>query len=236
MTAKSKYIQKSANPIRNFVHFIKRNLVLKLNDLGDSRLGIDAGGQVEINELDSRGPNAKYSNVYLGTPYTTMNIIFRILNIDHQKYDFVDFGSGKGRVICKAAEYPFKNIYGVELSQALHEISSANIAKTRARFSDRIITVNDDVIGFNLPSNPLVLFNFSSFNDVVLEKLIKKIDQDIKSNKRDTYFVYIRPKFEKLLLETSDFEVMPLSKFQKVLIRILSPWPIAIYKMRHNPA
>ena len=232
MIATSKYIQTSPNPIRNVFHFIKRTLVLKLNDIGDIRLDIDASGQVEKDELDSTGPNAKYSNVYLGTPHSTLDIIFHALKIDHEKFDFVDFGSGKGRVICRAAKHPFNKIYGVELSKSLHESACENISKSSADFADRIVTVNDDVISFKLPDNPLVLFNFSSFDENVLEALIKKINGDIKQNKRECYFVYIRPKFEKTLLENSNFEITQLPITVKILMRIFSPWQFAVYKMK----
>src|SRR2546430_8863932 len=39
---------------------------------------------------------------------------------------FIDFGSGKGRVLFVAAHYPFRKVIGVELSAKLNQIASSN--------------------------------------------------------------------------------------------------------------
>jgi len=43
------------------------------------------------------------------------------LSINHSEFTFIDFGSGKGRVLFLASEYPYKKIIGVELARMLHE-------------------------------------------------------------------------------------------------------------------
>jgi tRNA G46 methylase TrmB len=42
------------------------------------------------------------------------------LNISFEDFTFFDFGSGKGRALHLASEFPFKNIIGVEFSSKLH--------------------------------------------------------------------------------------------------------------------
>ena len=49
------------------------------------------------------------------------------LEIDFQDLTFIDVGSGKGRVLLMAAEYPFRRVLGVELLPALHRVAQANI-------------------------------------------------------------------------------------------------------------
>jgi hypothetical protein len=41
-------------------------------------------------------------------------------NINFNDYVFIDLGSGKGRTLLMAADYPFRRIVGVELLPALH--------------------------------------------------------------------------------------------------------------------
>ena len=48
------------------------------------------------------------------------------MNIEHDRFTFVDFGAGKGRVLMMACEYPFKQVIGVELSRKLHATASRN--------------------------------------------------------------------------------------------------------------
>src|SRR5438045_1688063 len=44
----------------------------------------------------------------------------------YSQYTFIDVGSGKGRVLFVAAEYPFRKVMGVEFSNALHDAGVAN--------------------------------------------------------------------------------------------------------------
>ena len=49
------------------------------------------------------------------------------LNINFQEFTFIDLGSGKGRVLLMAADYPFRRILGVELFPALHHVAQQNL-------------------------------------------------------------------------------------------------------------
>jgi hypothetical protein len=49
------------------------------------------------------------------------------VNIRYQDFTFIDLGSGKGRALLLASEFPFQEIIGVELGPELHEIAKKNI-------------------------------------------------------------------------------------------------------------
>ena len=49
------------------------------------------------------------------------------LKIDFQRFTFIDMGSGKGRVLLMAANYPFRRILGVELLPALDRVAQENL-------------------------------------------------------------------------------------------------------------
>ena len=49
------------------------------------------------------------------------------LGIVFQDLTFIDVGSGKGRVLLMAADYPFRRILGIELLADLHQVAQANI-------------------------------------------------------------------------------------------------------------
>ena len=51
-----------------------------------------------------------------------------ILPIDFREFTFVDLGSGKGRTLLMASEYPFRRIVGVEILPELHRAAEENIA------------------------------------------------------------------------------------------------------------
>ncbi|MGH7097851.1 MAG: hypothetical protein ACREE4_09370 [Stellaceae bacterium] len=60
---------------------------------------------------------------YEGTPYGTVNRILADLPADVSDYVFVDYGSGKGRVILMASRRRFREVIGVEFVEPLHIIA-----------------------------------------------------------------------------------------------------------------
>ena len=62
------------------------------------------------------------------------------LDVDHREFSFVDYGSGKGRVLMLAAAYPFRRILGVEFSESLDRVARDNIA-TLGADAGRVETV-----------------------------------------------------------------------------------------------
>ena len=51
------------------------------------------------------------------------------LPIDYRDFTFIDIGSGKGRTLLMASDYPFRRIIGVELLPELHRIAQENVRK-----------------------------------------------------------------------------------------------------------
>src|SRR5271166_837033 len=48
---------------------------------------------------------------------------------DFHDFVFIDLGSGKGRTLLMASDYPFRRIVGVELLPALHRAAQENLSK-----------------------------------------------------------------------------------------------------------
>jgi protein-L-isoaspartate O-methyltransferase len=71
--------------------------------------------------------------------------IMQTLNIGHEDYVLVDFGSGKGRIVMLASELPFGRIIGVELSAKLHEVAQENIALSFDRRARKATTSSSSV-------------------------------------------------------------------------------------------
>ena len=76
------------------------------------------------------------------------------LEIEFQDFTFIDVGSGKGRVLLMAADYPFRRILGIELLADLHRVAQANIQAYKAE-SQRCFDVESaaaDARGFAFPA------------------------------------------------------------------------------------
>src|SRR5208282_3142443 len=53
------------------------------------------------------------------------------LHSDFHDFVFLDLGSGKGRTLLMASDYPFRRIVGVELLPALHQAAQDNLRQYR---------------------------------------------------------------------------------------------------------
>jgi tRNA G46 methylase TrmB len=53
-------------------------------------------------------------------PNTARRVLRSLPLRDHSDYTFVDLGSGKGRMLLIASEFPFRRIVGVEMRRDLH--------------------------------------------------------------------------------------------------------------------
>ncbi|MFZ0635589.1 MAG: class I SAM-dependent methyltransferase, partial [Candidatus Acidiferrales bacterium] len=83
----------------------------------------DLGGWTYLSDLDIPSANWIYGRNYAGTEPERFAAVLASLPISFEEFEFVDFGSGKGRVLLMASEVPFKKIVGIEFSPELHAIA-----------------------------------------------------------------------------------------------------------------
>jgi len=74
----------------------------------------------------------------LNSPYQpTEPVLFEemlaSIKIDFRNFTFIDLGSGKGRVLLLASDYPFRQIVGVELLPALNRIAQENLRNEQSQ-------------------------------------------------------------------------------------------------------
>jgi cyclopropane fatty-acyl-phospholipid synthase-like methyltransferase len=114
---------------------------------------------------------------------------------DYSKYTFIDVGSGKGRVLFVAAEYPFRKVMGVEFSNALHDDAVANLKRykfPRRRCTD-IEPVHADAREFEFPNDNLVIYLFNPFGDEVMERMLENLERSLKRHPRHVIVVMLWP-------------------------------------------
>ena len=118
-----------------------------------------------------------------------------LAKVDLQDFTFIDLGSGKGRTLLMASDYPFHRIIGVELLPALHAIALENLAKYQGDeqkcFSLQSICA--DAVQFEFPLEPLVLFLFNPLPEAGLRQVLEKLEQSLKARPRAVYVVYHNP-------------------------------------------
>ena len=146
----------------------------------------------------------------LGQPYFAsepwlFKEIMAALPIDMGKFSFVDLGSGKGRALLMAANYPFQRIVGIEFMPELERIARSNIS----RYSDdgqkcwSIESVCMDALDFQFPAVPLVVYIFNPFTEATFIAVLKKLHASVERCPRPVFIAYRSPEFDHLLQQCS---------------------------------
>ncbi len=119
-------------------------------------------------------------------------------------FTFIDLGSGKGRTLLMASDYPFVRILGVELLPSLHQIAQENLRRYKSE-SQKCFTLESicaDATAFQLPADPLVIFLFNPFPESGMRQVIANLDQSLREHPRPVYVLYHNPLLEHTLGES----------------------------------
>jgi len=161
----------------------------------DWRHNVHTCGIVSLDQLTIKGDNARYGVRYEPSHPKFLIETLRTLAIQHGHYTFIDLGSGKGRVLLMASEFPFREVIGVEFAQELHEIACENIRRYRraSQKTRNVRSVHDDAILFEFPASPLVLFLANPFGPGVLVPVLRRLQDSLASHPRDAVILYETP-------------------------------------------
>lgn len=126
------------------------------------------------------------------------------LKIDFRDFTFIDLGSGKGRTLLMAADFPFRRILGVELLPALHEIALENIRryKSESQQCSAVESMCKDAREFLFPTEPIVLYLFNPLPEAGLRQVIQNLESSLRENPRPVYVLYHNPLLEHVLAES----------------------------------
>lgn len=127
----------------------------------------------------------------------------RSLAIDYSQFEFVDLGSGKGRTLLMASEYPFQRIVGVEAVPVLHRVAVENIRRYKS-LTQRCFDLESlcgDARDFQFPPWPLVVFLFNPLPEAGLRLVMANLRASLREHPRPLYAVYHNPLLEHVLAE-----------------------------------
>ncbi len=162
--------------------------------------------------VDTTGATISWRSRLLGlfhSPYqptepALFREMLRHLGIDFRQFVFIDIGSGKGRALLMAADFPFRRILGVELLPELHRIALENIRQyhSDARQCPVIESVCADARDFPLPAEPMVLYLFNPLPESGLHQFVTNFEQSLLENPRPVYVLYHNPLLEHVLAQS----------------------------------
>jgi SAM-dependent methyltransferase len=149
-----------------------------------------------------------FHSAYQPTEPALFREMMASLPIEFDQFTFVDLGSGKGRTLLMASEYPFRKIVGVELIAELHHAAEENIRDYRSptQRCAQIESVLADAREFELPAEPLVLYLFNPLPERALSEVLERLRKSLERAPRPVWVVYHNPLLENVLRATRFLE------------------------------
>jgi SAM-dependent methyltransferase len=123
------------------------------------------------------------------------------LGIDYSRFTFIDLGSGKGRTLLMASEYPFRRVAGVELLPELNRVAEENLRKFSSdrRQCKDVETICADARDYVFPAEPLVVYLFHPLPEAGLEQVAQNLASSLRESPRDVIVIYHNPLLEPVL-------------------------------------
>jgi hypothetical protein len=163
----------------------------------DRAYGTDTAGIREIGSLDIRSENSRAAVRYEPSSERSIRELIERAKaaLDLSDFAFVDFGSGKGRVLIVAGQYSFAEVIGVEFSSELNEIAAANISRLPREVAEisRIRLVCTDAAMFELPKSHLVCYFYNPFGEAVMAQVAARLAAHSNNLGYRVIVIYVDP-------------------------------------------
>jgi 16S rRNA G966 N2-methylase RsmD len=180
----------------------------------DREYGLDTQTPIPARHLELSAAGGKFAHDYEGASIPLIHKIARRLETetDLRRFTFIDLGSGKGRVLLIASQYPFKSVMGVEFSETLHKIAQANIEKfvNLGLAKTRPISVNMDAAAFHFsPLGDKIVFCNNPFTASLALKVLENLQLSLEQSRRDEgILVYLTPVSDEVSERLRTFKII----------------------------
>lgn len=193
---------------KNVVHYMSSKVTPRNGMEFDLEHGTDTSGIVELSDLAIDHPVWEYGVRYQPTPPSILKDALGSLMIDFTEFVFIDLGSGKGRTLLLASDYPFKKIIGVEISKELSETAARNISafKSDVQQCMDLESVCSNAAEYDLPEEKLVIYLYNPFAEKVMADVVKNIQTSMEASPREIFIVYYNPVDSHLLDKINGLE------------------------------
>ena len=190
-----------------------RIVELRLDRPFDRKYGTDTSGVIPLKALDIGSGNTEEGIWYEPMSAKVFRQIMGHLTVNFGAFEFIDFGSGKGRVLLLAAEHGFKKVIGVEFARELHRTATENAAihERQSGKPQNIETICMDATEFPIPEAPLVIFLYSPFKGKILERVLSNVTMSFAANPREIHLIFYGRNPESIeLLKATQFRCREL--------------------------
>lgn len=172
----------------------------------DRRHDTNTSGVVPLEKLSIDSLNAVYGVYYEPTSTRLFRFMMDKLSIDHGRCVFVDLGSGKGRTLLLASEFPFIEIVGVEFSKELSQIANQNIenAKNLRQRCHNVSALHMDAADYQFPLTDLLIYFYNPFGPEIMLRVLENLKVSLGRKPRNVVILYFNS-LSAMLFEQQEF-------------------------------
>jgi len=216
-----KYLKLLVRSIKNrgvleTLRLVPKNLayVLRLQYDGrfDRKFGTNTSETIGLTDLDIDSKNLQYGIWYEPTSARIFSHILAKLpstvGLSYEDYIYIDYGSGKGRTLLLASDFPFAEIIGFEFSRKLCSVAQNNIEiyRSKGQKCNKIRSECIDAEDFRLTRKYSVCFFYNPFAEPVLKKVLDNIKANINEMQGRIVVIYLNPIHENVFDECGLFD------------------------------
>ncbi|MEC8623788.1 MAG: class I SAM-dependent methyltransferase [Bdellovibrionota bacterium] len=167
-----------------------------LNLKYDYQFSLKTNSSVQLINMEVKSESIIHARHYQATHYRLFFKIMNQLNLPWNKFNFIDFGSGKGRCLLMASMLGFKKVIGIEFAKDLCETAEDNKLSLQKNFPhiplSPIEIINEDALNFFPKTKNNVFFFYNPFDGVILKEVLQNCSDYSPKGSRD-YYIYINP-------------------------------------------
>jgi len=184
--------------LRSIRSFLRTELRKYREAAFDRRYGTETHQRLDLKELPSltgKLPQALAEWSYEAVDGPRFRKLLSKVPASPERLNFIDVGSGKGRAVMLAAQYPFRRVIGVEFAAELYELARKNAAIFATQVSPLapMEFVLADFLGYTPPAHDAIFFLKNPFPHHVARHVIARIHELAQAHMREAYVVYTEP-------------------------------------------
>jgi SAM-dependent methyltransferase len=131
---------------------------------------------------------------------------------------FLDYGSGKGRMLLRAARRPFARVIGLERDGEDCAFARANLAAAAAAGRTRcgsFEVLQADATAWEVPDDVTYVYMFNPFLDETFAAVVQRLIESLERRPRPLVLVYANPACREALLASGRFESVRVSRWPR---------------------
>lgn len=190
------------------------------------------GGAVDVRESDVVGSvQTQEFRRYHAFPRLSLIWSIDALGVNPAGYTFIDYGSGRGRMLLTAARFPFARVIGIEFSRSLHEEAQQNIAAyPLERLACRnLASSHMNAVNFRPPPGGFIAFFFNPFPLEIVERVASQLEVAAHDSERPSFVIFANTKRFHLFKDRAAFRRLTPPVLARARLGMLSTAPVEFF-------